>query len=212
MIEVPTFFVGVAMGVAIAAPVGPVAVLCGLRTLSRGRLHGFASALGAGLADGVYGALATLGVGALASAVTRHEFAVRMFGAVVLFAMAAQAWVQPPKALDDASSLRVQGVLRDLTTALLLTLSSPLTVLTFAVILANVGTLHGPRWLVIPGVVTGSFGWYASLCVVAHWLLPRVRHRMHLVGRFSAAFLLACALLSFGAGLLARWPGRNVMQ
>ena len=63
MIEL--FAKGLAIGLAIAAPVGPVGVLCVRRTLSEGRLMGLAAGLGAAVADAFYGGIAAFGVAAV---------------------------------------------------------------------------------------------------------------------------------------------------
>jgi threonine/homoserine/homoserine lactone efflux protein len=61
-----TFFArGLAIGFAIAAPVGAIGLLCIRRTLADGRLVGFVSGLGAATADAVYGAIAALGLTAV---------------------------------------------------------------------------------------------------------------------------------------------------
>ena len=52
-----TFLSGMIIGFSIAAPVGPIGVLCIRRTLADGRLHGLASGLGAASADAIYGSI-----------------------------------------------------------------------------------------------------------------------------------------------------------
>ena len=49
---------GLAAGLIIAAPVGPVNLLCIRRTLEKGWKSGMVSGLGAALADTLYGAIA----------------------------------------------------------------------------------------------------------------------------------------------------------
>src|SRR5206468_1632019 len=59
----PTLFLrGLLIGLAIAAPVGPIGVLCIRRTLAEGRLVGFITGLGAATADATYGAVAAFGL------------------------------------------------------------------------------------------------------------------------------------------------------
>ena len=53
---------GWVLGLLIAAPVGPIGVLCIRRTLAEGRLYGFVSGLGAATADATYGAVAAFGL------------------------------------------------------------------------------------------------------------------------------------------------------
>lgn len=59
------FCKGAIVGFSIAAPVGPIGLLCIKRTLSDGRLSGFLSGLGAACADALYGMAAARGLGAL---------------------------------------------------------------------------------------------------------------------------------------------------
>src|SRR6267143_581647 len=68
MAESAFFLRGLVLGFSVAAPVGPIGVLCIRRTLAEGRLTGVATGLGAAAADGLYGALAALGVTAVTQA------------------------------------------------------------------------------------------------------------------------------------------------
>ncbi len=58
---------GLLLGVSIAAPVGPIGLLCIRRSLAEGRGAGFVSGLGAATADAVYGAIAGFGLTAVSS-------------------------------------------------------------------------------------------------------------------------------------------------
>lgn len=58
---------GAVIGLSVAAPVGPIGLLCINRTLSRGRTSGLVSGLGAASADAVYGAVAAFGLTAVSS-------------------------------------------------------------------------------------------------------------------------------------------------
>jgi threonine/homoserine/homoserine lactone efflux protein len=55
------FWKGALLGCSIAAPVGPIGILCIRRSLGQGFLAGFASGLGAATADALNGAVAGLG-------------------------------------------------------------------------------------------------------------------------------------------------------
>src|ERR671911_1245142 len=80
-----TFFArGLAIGFAIAAPLGAIGLLCIRRTLADGRLVGFVSGLGAATADAMYGAVAALGLTAISSAIVAHQGVVRLLGGVFL--------------------------------------------------------------------------------------------------------------------------------
>src|SRR6266700_7912000 len=78
------FLRGVAIGFSIAAPVGPIGVLCIRRTLTRGRLCGFASGLGAATADAVYGCVAGFGLTAVSNLMVSQQTWLRLIGGLFL--------------------------------------------------------------------------------------------------------------------------------
>src|SRR5512135_2777452 len=65
---------GLAIGFLIAAPVGPIGVLCIRRTLVDGRRIGFLSGLGAATADMLYGAVAAFGLTAIQHVLIAEQF------------------------------------------------------------------------------------------------------------------------------------------
>src|SRR5262249_7336872 len=75
---------GAALGLAIAAPVGPIGVLCIRRTLADGRLNGFVSGLGAATADAAYGAIAAFGLTLVSSLLLGARMWVHLVGALFL--------------------------------------------------------------------------------------------------------------------------------
>jgi threonine/homoserine/homoserine lactone efflux protein len=74
------FFQGLLLGFSIAAPVGPIGLLCIQRTLARGRLHGFVSGLGAAMADACYGIVAALGLTAVTAFLVGVQFWLQLGG------------------------------------------------------------------------------------------------------------------------------------
>jgi threonine/homoserine/homoserine lactone efflux protein len=79
------FLRGLLIGLSIAAPVGPIGVLCIRRILAEGRLKGFLSGLGAASADMVYGAVAAFGLTVVADTLVNNTFWLRILGAYFLF-------------------------------------------------------------------------------------------------------------------------------
>ena len=78
------FLKGLLLGFSIAAPVGPIGVLCIRRTLADGRLVGFLSGLGAATADMLYGAIAAFGLSALQVLLVSHATWLRIVGGIFL--------------------------------------------------------------------------------------------------------------------------------
>ena len=78
------FLRGLLIGFSIAAPVGPIGVLCIRRTLAEGRLTGFLSGLGAASADMLYGAVAAFGLTAVQDLLVGQQVWLRLIGGVFL--------------------------------------------------------------------------------------------------------------------------------
>ena len=79
------FFKGLLVGLAIAAPVGPVAIVCVRRTLVQGRISGLMSGLGAATADLVYGLIAAFGLAVVADTLMCCKSWIEIGGALLLF-------------------------------------------------------------------------------------------------------------------------------
>ena len=75
---------GIVIGFSIAAPVGPIGVLCIRRTLAEGRLFGFASGLGAATADAIYGCIAGFGLTFISSLLIGQQMWIRLIGGLFL--------------------------------------------------------------------------------------------------------------------------------
>jgi len=78
------FIKGIFLGLSIAAPVGPMVVLCIRRTLSKGMLNGFLSGLGTATADGLYGCIAAFGLTMVSSFLLDKKLYLRLVGGVFL--------------------------------------------------------------------------------------------------------------------------------
>src|ERR1700761_8985369 len=82
----PTRFgvIGVLIGVLIAAPVGPVNIVCIQRTLERGFWGGFAAGIGAVLADGIIATVAAFGATAISGFMRDHQLKIELIGGLIL--------------------------------------------------------------------------------------------------------------------------------
>src|SRR2546430_11175642 len=98
---------GFALGFAVAASPGPIFFLCFRRSLTQGRLTGLVSGLGVATADGFYAAIATFGVGALATAFVAGRRPLAVVGGVVLVLLGARILMERNQAVRDAGALPV---------------------------------------------------------------------------------------------------------
>ena len=101
---------GMLVGAGIAAPVGPIGVLCIRRSLLGGRAAGFASGLGAATADAAYGAIAALGLTSIAAFLVGHQSWLRLGGGGFLLLLGYRSIMQKP-VLGAVGDFEIGGAL-----------------------------------------------------------------------------------------------------
>ena len=171
---------GVWLGFSIAAPVGPIGVLVLKRALQSGRWAGIRSGFGAALADLIYGFLAVAGV-RLAAGYSRG---VAIAGGSVLLWLAWRSWKERPRADGDGEAEeRYRGTLA----TFLLTLSNPMTILSFAAMVASAGA-DAPALFVV-GVFSGSMLWWVVLSIGAAAFRPALEGKGIALNRLAAVTL-----------------------
>jgi threonine/homoserine/homoserine lactone efflux protein len=162
---------GFVLGFSIAAVVGPIGLLCIRRTLVTGFAIGFISGLGAATVDATYAAVASLGISALASVLIDQRLWLRLIGGLFLLYLGVRTLRSSPatRAADaPASSLRLAGAY---SSTLALTLSNPMTIMSFAAIFAGIGASGSD---LVFGVFIGSAAWWLVLAT----LVSRLRERL----------------------------------
>jgi len=161
------FLRGLAIGFAIAAPVGPIGVLCIQRTLTLGRTAGLVTGLGAAAADGVYGAVAGLGLTAVSALLVAQRGWIAPAGGVFLCVLGIRTFLASTGAGAPAPS-RAGHLSGAFGSTFLLTLANPATILSFVAVFAGLGIADtGGRYLpataLITGVFIGSAAWWLVL-------------------------------------------------
>ena len=159
---------GLLVGFSIAAPVGPVGLLCIQRSLARGRLSGLVSGLGAATADATYGTIAALGLTSISSFLVSEQQWIRLIGGLFLVLLGVRIISRSKPASSAATGS--SGIARDYASTFLITLSNPLTIISFAAIFAGLGlagTGGGSAASVelIAGVFSGSCLWWVILSI-----------------------------------------------
>jgi threonine/homoserine/homoserine lactone efflux protein len=187
-----SFIQGAVLGLSVAAPVGPIGILCIRRTLGEGRWVGLACGLGAATADSLYGLVAGLGLSVVASALTSAQIVLRVVGCLYL----AYLGVVTLRAAPADHEAAVPGGRRALLAwgqTTLLTLSNPATIMSFAAMFSALGPTPSATQLVA-GVFVGSAAWWLLLSSVVARLRARVRP-VHLgwINKGSGVILLGFA-------------------
>ena len=200
------FLRGLAIGVAVAAPVGPIGLLCINRTLTAGFAAGFATGLGAATADAAYGAVAAFGLAALGGAVSAAGDGLRLAGGLFLLYLGVRAFrkVAPARAAQAGATGLVGGYL----TSVVLTLVNPATILSFAAIFAGLGLAETGGFAnaaaLVAGVFLGSAAWWLFLSAagaIARRRLPPAALRW--INRLSGVIFAGFGLWAL-AGLVIR--------
>jgi len=201
-----TFSTGLLLGLSIAAPVGPIGILCIRRTLMMGPWVGLVSGLGAATADSLYGCIAGFGLTAIADFLTHQSMGLRIVGGLFLCYLGITTFLSKPP--TEPATVSAEDLLsetasmpRSLVTAygstLALTLTNPATIFSFAAIFTGLGIVDSPQsfansGILVLGVFIGSALWW--LCLSSAVSLFRARFSptgLRWLNRLSGIILLA---------------------
>jgi threonine/homoserine/homoserine lactone efflux protein len=196
------FVRGLALGLAVAAPVGPMSLLCMRQTLARGFFVGMASGLGIATADGVYGAAAAFGLVAVTDVLIGQQPWLRVLGGAAMAYLGIGAMRTRPA--EAATVANGNGLARSYAATFSLTMMNPSTILSFAALFSGLGLGGGGSErdastapLIVAGVFIGSALWW--LTVTGSLAMARTR----LGPRVQRAINLAAGLVLVGFGIAA---------
>jgi threonine/homoserine/homoserine lactone efflux protein len=195
------FLKGCVLGFSIAAPVGPIGVLCIRRTLAEGKMAGFLSGMGAAMADMIYGGIAAFGVTAVADGLIKWQGPLQLLGGGFILYLGLRAFFAPVRENPPVSS--VKGFLGNIISTFLLTLTNPITILSFIALFTGLGVIGqasgfgGAAFLVL-GVFIGSSAWWLFLSQVVGFFREKLNTSLLVwVNRFAGLTIFA-----FGTVLL----------
>jgi threonine/homoserine/homoserine lactone efflux protein len=199
------FLKGLIIGFSIAAPVGPIGVLCIRRTLAQGRAIGLVSGLGAASADAFYGCIAGFGLTAISSFLVDQQDWFRLIGGAFLCYLGIRTLLAHPTEQSAEVSSK-NGLPAAYASTLALTLTNPATILAFAAIFTSLGAAdegYGAALILVVGVFSGSALWWLILSggvsLLRRSFTPR---RLRWVNWISGAILLGFGLMAILSTLL----------
>lgn len=157
---------GILIGFSIAAPVGPVGVLCIRRTLTEGRNSGLASGLGAATADMFYGGMAAFGITFIASLLIDRIALIQLVGGSFLLYLGIKTLRSKPA--TEEAKVESRNLWTAYASTFFYTLTNPMTILSFAGIFAGAGLAEsnhdfGSALVLVIGVFVGSASWWLIL-------------------------------------------------
>jgi threonine/homoserine/homoserine lactone efflux protein len=198
----PTFFTrGFVIGLTVAMGIGPMSVLTMRRTIAHGRLYGLVSALGIATADATYGAVAAFGLTAVTAALVGARTALGVVGGVFLVWLAIRTLRARP-ATSAATTEDRPGLPSAYLSTYGLTMTNPMTILSFAAIFAGFGLAGGgllDAVILTAGVFLGSSLWWLILTSAVGLLRTRLTPAVLVwINRVSGAVLLGFGVLAIG--------------
>ncbi len=187
---------GAAIGFSIAAPVGPIGVLCIRRSVADGARAGLATGLGAATADAIYGCVAAFGLTAISSFLVSQRFWLGLVGGAFLCYLGIKTFLSKP--VQESSDPQNKRLLSAYFSTLVLTLTNPATILSFVAIFAGFGLGGSPDYQsaasLVAGVFVGSALWWLFLSSA----VGMFRSRMSMTWMLAINRLSGCVIFAFG--------------
>lgn len=194
---------GILFGLLASIPVGPVAVLCIQRTLSKGRLAGFISGLGAAVADLLYTLLATFGIKFIIDWIEEVQIYLKIFGSIILIVMGIRLIpINPSKQLKKLKNSRTtKGYIGDFVSAFGLTLSNPILFLIYAGFLSAffIDSDSVEIWQIaifLISVFIGACLWWGSLTLIISLFRNKIKLRnLLIINRIAGIVIMIFAVI-----------------
>ena len=219
MLEWPLALIGIAIGVAVAAPVGPVNIMCIHRVVRRGMLSGLAAGVGAMTADTLYAAVAAFGISAISGFIEGNFETLKLIGSLILVVFGLNVALRRPHAEDSDERDDARSMIRSVLAAFVLAATNPALLLGFLAIFGGLTdfietplSLSGAS-LLVAGVAVGSALWWVVLCSLVSWLRGRINdswlHSLNVLLGIGLIVFGVCVFLSalyelFGLSLFTR--------
>jgi threonine/homoserine/homoserine lactone efflux protein len=194
---------GVILGLIAAVPIGPVNLICIRRTLL-GPPNGFVSGLGAALGDGIFAAITGFGLTWIAQLIEGYATIIELIGGAMMVWMGYRTFVSPPvpRCVDVKPDSEGTNLMRATVSTFALTVTNPVTLLSFGVMFASLGGLAGGAGsfhdasFVVAGVVGGSAGWWLALTTVIGLFHTKIDESvMRMINRICGVLVMACGLV-----------------
>ena len=195
---------GLIVGLIVCVPLGPIGLLCMRRTLIDGWIAGLVSILGASLMDGIYCAVAGLGMTFISTFLQHEQVMIRLIGGLILLLVGARIFFARPP--ETTPQTRNGGLLGSFTSIILIMLTNPMPILVFSAAFTALG-VYGWRGdytstaVLVAGVFCGSALW-APILVFAVRLFQSAfsaqqsKHINRISGIVMAGFGVALTIIA----------------
>ena len=191
---------GLIIGFSIAAPVGPIGVLCIRRTLTEGRLSGLVSGLGAATADAIYGCIAGFGLAFISNFLVSQQLWLRLMGGAFLCYLGIKTFLAKPA--EQEPSVKGNGIIGNYASTFFLTLTNPMTIISFMAIfsglgLASTNSNYASAGILVLGVFMGSALWWFFLSGGVGLFREKFNHSgLNWVNKISGTIIMGFGLFA----------------
>lgn len=198
------FLKGILIGFVIAAPVGPIGILCIRRTLLKHLFLAGATGLGAAGADAFYSAIAAFSLAGISDLITKYNFYLKLFGGIII-AWIGIAILKTPALKNNGQLTNDDSSIHAFTSSFVLTLSNPITLVVFAAAFSAMGInpLHesfSQASFLVAGVFIGANCWWLSLITFTYLVQHKFSEAQLLwINRVSGVILLGFAVYILGS-------------
>jgi threonine/homoserine/homoserine lactone efflux protein len=202
---------GAVIGFSLAAPIGPVGILCVRRTLAHGARRGLAIGASAACCDMVNSIVAAFGITLVSDFITLEQSWIRLVGGIILLVIGYGVFRARPLADKEAKAPR--GHAWDFFSTALLVFTNPLTLFAFAAAFAVIGVKNivghpAAGLMLVAGVFFGSLTWFVLLAGLVHFFKEKVmRVGLTLVNRVTGSLLMLCGLYALWSGIRGLYGG-----
>lgn len=208
--DLELFVRAIVVGYVVAAPVGPVNLVCIHRTLASGRWNGFMAGVGGAIADGLFAVVAAFGLTAISNWLLAHDGWMRLFGGIFLIILGLRTFFTEPK--DRSLKADEGSIPQAMAGTFLLTVTNPITILGFATVFASTGLAGdgsiGNASMTVVGVFAGSVAWWLTLALLVGLLRGKLATRgLKLINQISGV-----AIVGFGMWALASLYNHPLMM
>ena len=200
------FLKGLIIGVIVSAPIGPIGILCAQRTLSKGRLSGYATAVGATVSDLVYAFIAVFSMSFVVDFIDNHQFVLRVIGCTVIFLYGLYTYINNPvKKLNKVEQTN-QNYVQDVLSSFGLTITNPIVILLFIALFAKFNYLTedvtlSKELLGILFILCGAAFWWILLITI----VSKFRGRFNIRGMWIINRATGILLMILSVGIFAFW-------
>jgi len=202
---------GAVIGFMVAAPIGPVNLICIRRTISAGPISGIVSGFGAALGDTIFAIITAFGLTAVSELIRGYSTILQIAGGILLMIFGIRTYVSDPlhgRGVETVASRPTNGssLVRTFASTFALTITNPITLFGFAALFAGLTGLAGSAatyvnaGILVGGVFIGSMTWWCTLTSIVGFLHARIDARVMLFINHGSGIIVAV----FGVMVLLR--------